>query len=283
MMQEEPGIDDGSLDEFEIEVECLIQALYLRWGYDFRGYSRASLRRRVARYLAESGFGRIADLQHDIIRDAQRCQHFVRGLTINVTDMFRDPAFYVALREQVIPELRSHPFIKIWHAGCATGEEAYSMSILLQEAGLGDRAVIYATDINAKVLEQARKGIYHERTLASARENYRQGGGTRRFEDYISTGYDRFMMAPELKKNMVFTTHDLVIDQAFGEMQLVICRNVLIYFRRELQARVLTLFYQSLDLGGFLGLGIKESLNSFPKVNSFKAVNADVRLYQRID
>lgn len=277
------SMDDADLDEFEIEVECLIQALYLRWGYDFRGYSRPSLRRRVARYLTESNYARMADLQHDLVRDKQRCQHFVRGLTINVTDMFRDPAFYQVLRSAVIPELRSHPFIKIWHAGCATGEEAYSMSILLQEAGLGDRAVIYATDINGKVLEQARKGVYHERTLESARENYRLGGGSARFDDYISTGYERFIMAPELKKNMVFTTHDLVVDQAFGEMQLVICRNVLIYFRRELQERVLTLFYQSLDLGGFLGLGIKESLNAFPNINSFRAVNADVRLYQRIN
>ncbi|MEZ5510503.1 MAG: CheR family methyltransferase [Gammaproteobacteria bacterium] len=276
-------MDDADLDEFEIEVECLIQALYLRWGYDFRGYSRPSLRRRVARYLTESNYARMADLQHDLVRDKQRCQHFVRGLTINVTDMFRDPAFYQVLRSAVIPELRSHPFIKIWHAGCATGEEAYSMSILLQEAGLGDRAVIYATDINGKVLEQARKGVYHEHTLESARENYRLGGGSARFDDYISTGYERFIMAPELKKNMVFTTHDLVVDQAFGEMQLVICRNVLIYFRRELQERVLTLFYQSLDLGGFLGLGIKESLNAFPNINSFRAVNADVRLYQRIN
>jgi len=277
------SMDDADLDEFEIEVECLIQALFLRWGHDFRGYSRPSLRRRVARYLTESNYARMADLQHDLVRDRQRCQHFVRGLTINVTDMFRDPAFYQVLRSAVIPELRSHPFIKIWHAGCATGEEAYSMSILLQEAGLGDRAVIYATDINGKVLEQARKGVYHERALESARENYRLGGGTVRFDDYISTGYERFIMAPELKKNMVFTTHDLVVDQAFGEMQLVICRNVLIYFRRELQERVLTLFYQSLDLGGFLGLGIKESLNAFPNINSFRAVNADVRLYQRIN
>lgn len=276
-------MDDLGLDEFEIEVECLIQALHLRWGYDFRGYSRPSLRRRIARYLAECNYARIVDLQHDLVRDKQRCQHFVRGLTINVTDMFRDPVFYQVLRSAVIPELRSHPFIKIWHAGCSTGEEAYSMSILLQEAGLGDRAVIYATDINSKVLEQARKGVYHERTLNTARENYRLGGGVASFDDYISTGYERFIMAPELKKNMVFTTHDLVVDQAFGEMQLVICRNVLIYFRRELQERVLTLFYQSLDLGGFLGLGIKESLNAFPNMNSFRAVNADVRLYQRIN
>ncbi|HVL00129.1 MAG TPA: CheR family methyltransferase [Dongiaceae bacterium] len=271
------------LDEFEIEVECLLEALYLRWGYDFRGYSRASLRRRVARYLADTGISRMADLQHELIRDQQRCQHFVRGLTVNVTDLFRDPTFYSVLRKQVIPELRSHPFIKVWHAGCSTGEEAYSMAILLQEEGLAERAVVYATDINSRVLEQARKGIYHDKMLVTARENYVAGGGKARFEDYISTGYERFIMDPALKRNIVFTAHDLVTDQVFGEMQLVICRNVLIYFRRELQARVLTLFHQSLDLGGFLGLGIKESLSALQNQTSFRTVDAAVRLFQRVD
>jgi len=277
------GIPPEEMDEFEVDVECLLNALFLRWGYDFRGYSRASLRRRVARYLADTGFQRVSDLQHELIRDSQRCQHFVRGLTVNVTDMFRDPAFYKVLREQVIPELRSHPFIKVWHAGCSTGEEAYSMAILLEEEGLGNRAVIYATDINTRVLDQARKGIYHDRMLKKARENYSLSGGKTRFDDFISSAYERFMMDPSLKTNIVFTTHDLVTDQVFGEMQLVICRNVLIYFRRELQTRVLTLFYDSLDMGGFLGLGIKESLSAFPNKNSFKAVDADVRLFQRVD
>lgn len=272
-----------SPDAFDVDVECLLEAVFLRWGYDFRGYSRASLRRRVARYITDAGFNRVADLQHELIRDVSRCQHFVRGLTVNVTDMFRDPNFYQVLRKKVIPELRSHPFIKIWHAGCSTGEEAYSMAILLQEEGLGERSVIYATDINANVLEQARRGIYHERMLNSARENYQQGGGHHRLDDYISTAYERFMMDGSLKKNIVFTSHDLVTDQVFGEMQMVICRNVLIYFRRELQARVLTLFYQSLDLGGFLGLGIKESLSAFPQPASFKAIDAETRLFQRVD
>ncbi len=278
-----PDTKTQTLDEFEIDVECLLDALFLRWGYDFRGYSRASLRRRIARYIADSGYDRVSDLQHDIIRESQRCQHFVRGLTVNVTDMFRDPAFYAVLRAEVIPELRSHPFIKIWHAGCSTGEEAYSMAILLQEEGLADRAVIYATDINSRVLDQARKGIYHEKMLVPARENYIASGGRGQIEDFISSGYERFMMDPGLKKNIVFTAHDLVTDQVFGEMQLIICRNVLIYFRRELQARVLTLFYQSLDLGGFLGLGIKESLSAFPGPGKFRAVDANVRLFQRID
>ena len=282
-MMSAPGPAPESLDEFEVDVECLLEAVYLRWGYDFRGYSRASLRRRVARYVADAGYDRIADLQHELIRDNQRCQHFVRGLTVNVTDLFRDPGFYAVLREKIIPELRSHPFIKIWHAGCSTGEEAYSMAILLQEEGLANRAVIYATDINTSVLDHARKGIYHERMLATARENYLLSGGKTRLDDFISCAYERFMMDPELKKNIVFTTHDLVTDQVFGEMQLVICRNVLIYFRRELQARVLTLFYNSLDMGGFLGLGIKESLSACPKKTSFRPIDASVRLFQRVD
>lgn len=276
----DPGVTP---DVFEVEVECLLEAMYLRWGYDFRGYSRPSLRRRVARYLADSEFDRIADLQHQLIRDPALCQHFVRGLTVNVTDMFRDPLFYQRLREKVIPELRSHPVIKIWHAGCATGEEAYSMAILLLEEGLWERSVIYATDINSAVLEQARRGIYHEQVLEKARQNYREGGGRHALDDYLSIGYERFMINAELKKNIVFTRHDLVTDQVFGEMQMVICRNVLIYFRRELQSRVLTLFYQSLDLGGFLGLGIKESLSAFPHPASFRAIDAETRLFQRID
>lgn len=274
---------EGLPEDFDVEIECLLNALFLKWGYDFRGYSRASLRRRVARYIAEEQYTRLADLQHDLIRDMPRCQHFVRGMTINVTDMFRDPGFYKILREQVIPELKSHPFLKIWHAGCSTGEEAYSMSILLQEAGLGERAVIYATDINTRVLEQARKGVYHEKQWTTARENYQAAGGSARLEDYVSKGYERFLMDPVLKKNIVFTQHDLVTDQVFGEMQLVICRNVLIYFRRELQERVLALFYQSLDMGGFLGLGIKETLGTCKYRQHFRPIDAATRVFQRID
>ncbi|CBL47301.1 Methylase of chemotaxis methyl-accepting protein [gamma proteobacterium HdN1] len=280
-MKVRPPALDEPLSEFDVEVECLLQAMFLRWGFDFRGYARASLRRRVARYLSEERFDRVCDLQHELIHSEQRSQHFLRGLTINVTDMFRDPVFYKVLREQVIPDLRSHPFLKIWHAGCSTGEEAYSMSILLQEEGLSDRAVIYATDINSQVLERARIGIYHEKQWLVACENYREGGGKTRLEDYMSLGYERFMVDPVLKKNMVFTRHDLVTDQSFGEMHLILCRNVLIYFRHELQERVLTLFYDSLDLGGYLGLGIKESLRAAPVHHNFRTVDAATRVFQR--
>ncbi|MAR91282.1 MAG: chemotaxis protein CheR [Pseudomonadales bacterium] len=274
---------EQNMDEFEVEVECLMDALFLRWGYDFRGYSRASLRRRVDRYLADNHYQRVADLQHELIRDKKRCIHFVRGLTVNVTEMFRDPEFYRVIREQVVPELKSHPFLKIWHAGCSTGEEAYSMSILLQEEGLGERAVIYATDVNSQVLDQASKGVYPERMLAMARDNYRISGGRGSLDDYLSVGYERFLIDPILKKNIVFTQHDLVTDQVFGEMQMVICRNVLIYFRRELQTKVLTLFHDSLDLGGFLALGIKESLRNLPKQFRYKAVDEATRVFQRVD
>ncbi len=271
------------LSEFEVEVECLMEALFLSWGYDFREYSRASLRRRVARYLSDNSFERVADLQHELIRDKKRCHHFVRGITVNVTDMFRDPVFYKVIREQVIPILKSHPFIKIWHAGCSTGEEAYSMAILLQEEGLGDRSVIYATDINSQVLEQASKGVYHDKMLAAAKENYLASGAKANFEDFVSVGYERFLIDPVLKQKIVFTQHDLVTDQVFGEMQMVICRNVMIYFRRELQAKVLTLFHDSLDIGGFLGLGIKESLSSFPNRDRFRVIDESARVYQRVD
>jgi chemotaxis protein methyltransferase CheR len=278
----ETGFRD-QLNEFEVEVECLMEALFLRWGYDFREYSRASLRRRVARYMSDNNIERISDLQHELVRDKKRCVHFVRGLTVNVTDMFRDPEFYKVIREQVVPELKSHPFLKIWHAGCSTGEEAYSMAILLQEEGLGDRAVIYATDINSQVLEQASKGVYHEKMLVTAKENYAGSGGRGNLEDFVSVGYERFLIDPVLKQNIVFTQHDLVTDQVFGEMQMVICRNVLIYFRRELQTKVLTLFHESLDIGGFLGLGIKESLRSLPNKSRFKAIDESARVFQRLD
>ena len=268
---------------FEVEVECLMEALYLSWGYDFREYSRASLRRRVARYLSDNSFERVADLQHELIRDKKRCHHFVRGVTVNVTDMFRDPVFYKVIREQVIPVLKSHPFIKIWHAGCSTGEEAYSMAILLEEEGLGDRSVIYATDINSQVLEQASKGVYHDKLLQAAKENYLASGAKGNFEDFVSVGYERFLIDPVLKQKIVFTQHDLVTDQVFGEMQMVICRNVMIYFRRELQTKVLTLFHDSLDLGGFLGLGIKESLSSFPNKNRFRVIDESAKVFQRVD
>lgn len=275
--------EHDQLSDFEVEVECLMEALYLSWGYDFRDYSRASLRRRVARYMSDNSFERVADLQHELIRDKKRCHHFVRGVTVNVTDMFRDPIFYQVIREQVIPVLRSHPFIKIWHAGCSTGEEAYSMAILLQEEGLGDRSVIYATDINSQVLDQASKGVYHDKMLPAAKENYLASGAKGKFEDFVSVGYERFLIDPILKQRIVFTQHDLVTDQVFGEMQMVICRNVMIYFRRELQAKVLTLFHDSLDLGGFLGLGIKESLSSFPNQNRFRVIDESTRVFQRVD
>ncbi|MVF10789.1 protein-glutamate O-methyltransferase CheR [Ketobacter sp. MCCC 1A13808] len=271
------------LSEFEVEVECLMEALFLRWGYDFREYTRASLRRRVARYISDNSFERVSDLQNELIKDKKRCNHFVRGLTVNVTDMFRDPSFYRVIREKVVPELRSHPFIKIWHAGCSTGEEAYSMAILLREEGLGDRAVIYATDINSQVLDQASKGVYHDRMLATAQENYQASGARGHFSDFVSVGYERFLIDPELKRNIVFTQHDLVTDQVFGEMQMVVCRNVLIYFRRELQTKVLTLFHDSLDIGGFMGLGIKESLRSLPNQNRFREIDGPARVFQRVD
>lgn len=279
----EPRGEDACHDEFDIEVECLLEALWLRWGYDFRGYARASLRRRVARYLADAGLPRLTDLIHDMLRDEALARHLVHGLTINVTDMFRDPGFYRALREHVLPELGTHPYIKIWVAGCASGEEAYSIALLMDLAGLGERTIIYGTDLNTRVLEQARKGIYHQRSLEAARRNYAETGLPGHFTDHISMGYEHFMMDARLRKNIVFTQHDLVTDQVFGEMQLILCRNVLIYFRRELQHKVLALFYRSLDLGGFLGLGSRESLGQFPDKSQFRVIDEGMRVFQRAD
>ncbi len=269
-------------NEQDIEIACLLQAVFLRWGYDFRDYAPESMRRRVFQFLCDNDYARVSDLMHDIVRDCQLGQHFVKSITVNVTDMFRDPIFYRAIRSHVMQELATHPFIRIWHAGCSTGEEAYSMAILMHELGLGNRIIIYATDINSDVLEHARRGVYSEKTLAKASENYQASGGSRSFSDYVSVGYGRYLIDPDLQKNIVFTQHDLVTDQVFGEMQLVVCRNVLIYFRRELQAKVLALFYASLDLGGYLGLGLREALSPFPNIDYLHMVDSEAKIFQRI-
>ncbi len=265
----------------EIELTLLLEAIYQRYGYDFRSYSRASLQRRVDQHLLISGQKHIGELMHCIVHEGEAFAALLSCLTINVTEMFRDPDFYRAFRENVVPLLRTHPFLKIWHAGCATGEEIYSMAILLEEEGLYERSQIYATDIDKEVLEKARRGIFPVAELHKYSDNYRHAGGRRALSDYYTAKYDNVIMDPRLKKNVIFADHDLATDQVFGEMQVIFCRNVIIYFNRELQNRVFQLFHDSLDIGGTLCLGSKESMRFASCADDFDVIDKNHRIYRK--
>lgn len=276
MMQEQ---QDESPEE--IELQLLLEAIYQRYGYDFRAYSRASLRRRVQQHLLLAQYDNIGVLLHDILHRGEAFAALLSNLTINVTEMFRDPDFYRAFREQVVPVLKTHPFLKIWHAGCATGEEIYSMAILLEEEGLYERCQIYATDIDKEVLEKARKGIFQMADLRKYTDNYQRAGGKVSLADYYTAKYENVIMDPRLKKNVIFADHDLATDRVFGEMQVILCRNVIIYFNRELQNRVFRLFYDSLDIGGTLCLGTKESMRFADCADQFDVIDRNQRIYRK--
>jgi len=265
----------------EIELQLLLEAIYRRYGYDFRSYSVASVRRRVQQHLIVARYDNICALMHDILHNGEAFSALLSNLTINVTEMFRDPDFYQAFREKVVPVLRTHPFLKVWHAGCATGEEIYSMAILLKEEGLYDRCQIYATDIDKEVLEKARRGIFPASELRRFTENYERSGGKKKLSDYYTEKYDNIIMDSALKKNVIFADHDLATDQVFGEMQVVLCRNVLIYFNKELQKRVFRLFKDSLDIAGYLCLGSKESLRFSGCADAFDIIEEKQRIYKK--
>lgn len=274
-----PDLQDPSPED--IELQLLLEAIFQRYGYDFRSYSVASLRRRVDQHLLIARYKHMGELIHAILHSGEAFGALLSFLTINVTEMFRDPDFYQAFREKIVPVLRTHPFIKIWHAGCATGEEIYSMAILLEEEGLYDRCQIYATDIDKEVLEKARKGIFSVADLRKYTENYQKAGGRRSLSDYYTAKYDNVIMEPRLKKNVIFADHDLATDQVFGEMQVIFCRNVMIYFNRELQNRVFQLFHDSLDIGGTLCLGNKESLRFATCAEQFDVIDKAQRIYRK--
>lgn len=269
------------LDTEDIEIDLLLEAIYKKYGYDFRAYSKASIRRRIKQRLVAENLEKISELQLQILYHRDKFSRLLNDLTINVTEMFRDPDFYRAFREKVIPVLHSYPSIKIWHAGCSTGQEIYSMAILLQEEGLYAKTQIYATDIDKNVLAKAKKGIFSAEELSLYERNYLESGGKEDFSKYYTLRYDNILMNQALKKNVVFADHDLATDQVFGEMQVIICRNVIIYFDRNLQDRVFKLFYESLDLGGFLCLGSKESVRFSSSAAKFSTVDEKYRIYRR--
>ncbi len=244
----------------EEELDLLINEVFTLYGYDFSNYARASLKRRVSRIIAVDHFHSFAELLYRVKTDATYWPHLVEELTVNVTEMFRDPSFFKAVREKIIPVLATHPFIRVWHAGCSSGEEVYSMAILLKEANLLERSRIYATDLNPTVVENVRKGIFPLHQMKQYSENYIQAGGKRDFSSYYSANYDWAIFDHSLSQNMIASTHNLVSDRSFNEFQVIFCRNVLIYFDKNLQNKVLSLFDESLQKLGFLLLGSKENI-----------------------
>lgn len=265
----------------EVEIEMLLHGIRTRYGYDFVHYSRASLRRRLERALAQTGLTHFSQLLDRLFHDEQCFDEFLKTMSISVTEMFRDPEFYRAIRERVVPLLKTYPFIKIWHPGCATGEEAYSMALLLHEEGFLDRARIYATDFNKHSLDTASNGVYPAKRMAAYAENYRLAGGKDHFPDYYSDGYELAKLKGFLKERITFSYHNLVTDGVFGEMNIVCCRNVLIYFDKTLQDQVLKKFSESLRHGGFLCLGNRESLNFTAAQPLFIPVDKMQRIYQK--
>ena len=265
----------------DIEIKLLMEGLFQVYGYDFRGYAESSLRRRLTQWLSGSGYATLSLAQSDLLRDRTIFETLLRGITVNVSEMFRDPAFFKAIREQVVPHLKTYPFVKIWHAGCATGEEAYSMAILLQEEGLKSRFRIYATDINEEVIRKAQEGIYPLQIMQHFTRNYQQSGGTASFSDYYTARYNHAILSPSLRENIVFAAHNLAVDTDFGEMNLILCRNVMIYFKQPLKERVLTLFDTSLMPGGFLCLGTKESLDNRHISDRYEAITPRMQIYRK--
>jgi chemotaxis protein methyltransferase CheR len=265
----------------KIEITLLLEAIYQKYGYDFRNYARSSLMRRLDFIREKSGFRYLSELIPRLLYDEAFINDLLLDMSVTVTDMFRDPEFFNELRAKVIPILKTYPFVKIWHAGCATGEEVYSMAILLKEEGFYDRVQIYATDMNQVSLQTAEEGIYPIESIRKFTSNYNKSGGTGSFSDYYFAKYQMAKMNDELKRNIVFTNHNLVTDQTFGEMHLIICRNVLIYFNRDLQSKVLNLFNHSLVHRGFLCLGSKESLDFTEISDAYENVSVKWKVFRQ--
>ena len=266
----------------EVELELLLEGVYRYYGYDFRDYAPSSLRRRIRERVRAEGLRTISGLKELVLHDRDAMERLLLGLSINVSAMFRDPDFYRAFRTKVVPLLRTYPFLRIWHAGCATGEEVYSMAILLQEEGLAERARIYATDMNELVLRKARDGVMPLAAMRQYTANYQQAGGTAAFSEYYTASYGNAILRPDLRQNIVFAHHNLATDRAFNEFHVVLCRNVMIYFNHSLQKRVHDLLRDSLVRLGFLCLGARESLKFSELTSSYHEFDSDHRIYRRI-
>jgi chemotaxis protein methyltransferase CheR len=265
----------------ELEIRLLLDAIYARYHYDFRAYAMASLKRRIGQALTQMNCATISGLQEKVLHQPQTFNVLLQYLTVQVSDMFRDPVYFKLLREQVLPVLATYPSLKFWIAGCSNGEEAYSMAIMLQEEGLLARTIIYATDINARSLESAQRGIFDLTRMRQFTENHRLSGGKGSLSDYYHATQHGALMDPSLRKRITFSDHSLATDNVFSEVQFVSCRNVLIYFTRELQNRALGLFEEALCHRGFLGLGSKENLRFSAQADAFTEVSRDWRIYRK--
>jgi len=263
----------------DIEVQLFIDAMYYRYGYDFRNYSRAHMKRRILNRKNLSNFDSVTQMTDKVLRSSSFFDEILSDFSINVTEMFRDPDFFRHFRSEIIPLLKTYPSINIWHAGCSSGEEVYSMAILLKEEGLYDRCKIYATDFNTSILKRAKEGIYPLEVVKDYTRNYIESGGFESFSDYYVAKYNSIIIDSSLKKNIIFAEHNLVTDSVFNEMHVIICRNVLIYFDNDLQAKVFDLFTNSLRRGGILCLGTKESLKDASK--AYKTLEADLKIYMK--
>lgn len=273
----------AELDLADIEVLLLVEAIYRRWGYDFRDYAPASLKRRIRRIVELEKLSSISALQERVLRDPGCMQRFLNQVTVSVTSMFRDPGFYQVFRKVVVPLLKQQRTLRIWHAGCASGEEVYSMAIVLHEEGLLSRARIYATDLDQAALDVAKEGIYRLDLMKEYTEGYHSAGGKAAFSEYYQAGHGHVVMRQDLSKNIVWAQHNLVTDASFNEFHLIICRNVLIYFNTRLQERVHRLIYESLAEGGVLALGRQESLRLTSHESSYCVLDRREKIYQRVN
>jgi chemotaxis protein methyltransferase CheR len=265
----------------DIEIRLLLEALYVRYHYDFRNYAMASVKRRLRQAREQLGFPSISAIQEKVLHDETMLPRLLRYLTVQVSEMFRDPNYFRAIREKVIPHLKTYPSLKVWIAGCSGGEELYSFVILFREEGLEDRTIFYATDINQDALRIAESGVYDLDRIQLFTENHRKSGGKSSLSDFYTTGYGRATFDRSLRDRVVFSDHSLVTDAVFGEMNLISCRNVMIYFDRPLQDRAIGLFKESLVRKGFLGIGAKESLRFSAHANIFADVVREEKIYQK--
>ena len=269
-------------DVEQLELELLLEAVYRRYGLDFRQYAQASLKRRLYRRVHAEGLQTLSQLQDRLLHDPPCMERLLVDLSINVTSMFRDPSFYVAFREKIVPALHTYPFTRIWCAGCSTGEEVYSLAILLHEEGLYEKTRIYATDINEHVLQTALEGVFPLERMKQYTQNYIRGGGKGDFSEYYVAAYDSVRFARSLTENVVFAQHNLAMDRSFNEFNAIVCRNVMIYFDKALQDHVHGLFYESLATFGILALGHKESIGFTRFADRYEEIDSDERIYRKV-
>lgn len=276
------GIQQGLIQNEEIEkieIELLLEAVYRYYGYDFRNYAQSFIQRRILHRVQKENLTSISALQEKVLHQPRIMRKLLSDFSINVTEMFRDPDFFKSFRKNIIPIVKDYPIIRIWHVGCSTGEEVYSMAILLHEEGIDEKAKIYATDMNKKMLERAKKGMVPLANMQQYTKNYIEAGGIKDFSEYYKVEGEQVVFNPILQKNIMFAEHNLVTDSSFNEFDIIICRNVLIYFNKDLQNEVHQLFYESLSLSGFLGLGKREGIKFTRYENYYEEIDSTEKLY----